>query len=360
MIRQDYKSFGGTLTYCKDENSHFSSAMKHPGRLFRRTNFSVTQVKQLFLSLVIFSAFSCMGESKSAIKEPPIQEPQEVLEDTVNISEVKEVTPKIKISYSRDTLVNRKEVDSFKNRYSDAEEELIYALNRKDARRLRVGDELVIPDTLTMDLNDYSPFPEQLEIIKGIPKAVLISRRIQAVGLYENGKLKTWGPASTGKQSTPTPTGLYYGNYRSRKKISTIDKSWVMPFYFNYMNYEGIGTHEYTLPGYPASHGCVRLRKEEAVTIYEWADQWKLDDREQTVLQNGTPFMVFGEYNFKNSKPWLELAADQDANELTLAEKDIIQGFVQQYNKDERNFAPKTNPEELLAMPPEKGIETVQ
>ena len=78
-----------------------------------------------------------------------------------------------------------------------------------------------------------------------------------------------------------------------------------MPYYFNFMNYEGIGTHEYTLPGYPASHGCVRFRNEEAVYIYNWAQQWKLDSKGQVVLENGTPFLVFGDYDFDHPSPWL-------------------------------------------------------
>ncbi|MFV8838770.1 L,D-transpeptidase [Salinimicrobium soli] len=319
-------------------------------------------IKPIFLGLLFSSVVSCVDNSSPA----PVKEQPETFDikndDSLEVSnEIKEEEPELYITYHRDTLRTKKEVDSFKTKYSDAEEELIYALNRMDARRLRIGNELVVPDTLTNDFLDYSPFPKRLDILDSIPKVVLISIRVQGVGLYENGKLKTWGPASTGKQSTPTPKGIYYGNYKSKRKISTIDKDWIMPFYFNFMNYEGIGTHEYTLPGYPASHGCVRLRKEEAVTIYNWADQWELDSREQVIKRNGTPFMVFGDYDHEKPRPWLSLASDPDATDLTGEEKETLRKYVTEYRKDNRNFAPSQNlDQQMLAMPPEEGLETVR
>ena len=57
-------------------------------------------------------------------------------------------------------------------------------------------------------------------------------------------------------------------------KHSTFDDSWVMPFYFNIDTKEGIALHQFDLPGYPASHGCVRLLKEDAVWFYSWGEQW--------------------------------------------------------------------------------------
>jgi hypothetical protein len=41
---------------------------------------------------------------------------------------------------------------------------------------------------------------------------------------------------------------------------------------FNIENKLGVGWH--SLPGYPASHSCLRL--EDAKLLYEWADEWQL------------------------------------------------------------------------------------
>lgn len=242
------------------------------------------------------------------------------------------------ITYHLDSLETAASVDSFRQKYSAPEQEFIFALNRMDAHRLNVGGNLIIPDTLTSNFLDYSPFPEYFEMLNSIPKSVLVSRRIQGFALYEFGRLVRWGPISSGKSSTPTPVGLFYGNYKALRKISTVNESWIMPYYFNYMNFEGVGVHQYTMPGYPASHACVRLKNEDARVIYNWADQWKLDQTGQIIEKNGTPFMVYGDYNFESRAPWLDLADNPNSNFLTAEEMEILKEYTIQYRQDERNF----------------------
>jgi hypothetical protein len=38
------------------------------------------------------------------------------------------------------------------------------------------------------------------------------------------------------------------------------------------------GFSQYALPGYPASHSCLRLQERDARYLYDWADQWVLAD----------------------------------------------------------------------------------
>jgi len=279
--------------------------------------------------------------------------------DTLNIEKEEEI-PALEITYYLDSLTTQAEIDSLDLQFNEKEKELIYALNRIDAYKIAIGDKLLIPDTLTGNFIDYSPFPKSLSILDSVPRTVLISRRVQAVALYEKGKLKFWGPASTGKEFTQTPAGLHYGNYKAKLKISTINKDWILPYYFNFMNFEGIGTHEYTLPGYPASHGCVRLRKEEALEIYNWANQWKLDDKGQIVLTNGNPFIVIGDYNFDKPVPWYDLAVDPKSNFLTDSEKDILKDYVVRYMKDKRNFAKDFEEINGITLPLGKNTEAIQ
>jgi hypothetical protein len=131
-----------------------------------------------------------------------------------------------------------------------------------------------------------------------------------------------------------------------------------MPYYFNFMNFEGVGTHEYSMPGYPASHACVRLRKEDAVYIYDWAEQWKLNDSGQKVLRNGTPFMVLGDYDFDADVPWLELAKDPKSNFLNDSEMQTLKKYVSEYYQDEKNFSGEKPEGDALPSPPEDGLET--
>lgn len=278
-------------------------------------------------------------------------------EDTIK-QEVQELP--LMITYHLDSLSSKASVDTFKSRYSKSELEFILALNRIDENYLSAGDLLIIPDTLTANFLDYSPFPARFEMLDSIPKVVLISRRVQGFALYEHGELKHWGPVSSGKKSTPTPAGLFYGNYKALRKISTVDESWILPYYFNFLNFDGVGVHQYAMPGYPGSHACVRLRNEDAKVIYNWADQWQLDGTGQVVQRNGTPFMVFGDFNFDAGLPWLDLADHPNCNFLTAEEMRILKEYTLQYRKDSRNFEPPALPLEIIEVPNGEGLETVQ
>lgn len=313
----------------------------------------------IVLSVILFVIYSC-NPGAAEIDPAKYNAERNVKEGPVAIPEKVEKEPAFVITYKIDSMLTQATVDSFKSKYSSEHQHLIFALNRVDARRLNKGDVLVVPDTLTGNLKDYSPFPENLDILDSVPQAVLISQRIQAFALYEKSKLVKWGPLSSGKKSTPTPNGLFYGNYKARKKVSTINPDWLMPYYFNFMNFEGVGVHEYSMPGYPASHACVRLRKEDAMYVYDWARQWELTPDGNSVMRNGTPFMVYGEYDFDKPSPWLNLAKDHEDNFLKTEEKDTLKAYVRSYFKDERNFAKPENEENKLLLPPVNELETIE
>lgn len=305
--------------------------------------------------VVLVTLFGCERSGSSLAFQ--YQTPENPVQEKFSQQPVTRELPLL-ISYHLDSLATGADVDSFKRRFSPLHQEFIFALNRMDPQRLSIGDKLIIPDTLTENFLNYSPFPESFEMLEFIPKAILISRRIQGFALYENGKLLRWGPVSSGKKSTPTPAGLFYGNFKHKRKISTVNSSWIMPYYFNIMNYEGIGVHQYALPGYPASHACVRLRNNDALAIYNWADQWQLDQSGQEVKRNGTPFMIFGDYDFERPVPWLELAENPNVNFLKADEMEVLRGYVNEYQKDVRNFDPLVPARELSV--PRVGLETIR
>ncbi len=308
----------------------------------------------VILLVTVFVIYACDSEATEMKTENTAVKITKT--DTTAAALTEERKPSFHVKYKIDSFQTRAAIDRFKTKFSPEEQNIIFALNRMDSWRLKEGKILVVPDTLTGDLMDYSPFPKKLEILDSIPKAVLISRRIQAIALYEKGKMISWGPASTGKESTQTPAGLYYGNYKAKRKVSTINKDWIMPYYFNYMNQEGVGTHKYSLPGYPASHGCVRLREQEAISIYNWAGQWKLNSNEQVVLKNGTPFMVFGNFDFESSPPWFRMTEEPEINLLSPDELETLKSYVEKYSKDERNFATE---EKEISLPVPTQIETL-
>lgn len=312
----------------------------------------------IVLAVISFVIYSCdTGATDVETNEVSIEKN---VNDSVVLAKQEKKKPELIIKYHLDSISTKTSLDSFQNRFTSDEKTLIFALNRMDARRLNEGDVIVIPDTLTGNYMDYSPFPQTLQILDSIPRTVLISQRIQVFALYENSKLIRWGPVSSGKQSTPTPNGLHYGNYKAREKVSTVNPDWLMPYYFNFMNFEGVGVHQYSMPGYPASHACVRLRKEDAVYIYDWAKQWELTQNGQVIKRNGTPFMVFGDFDYSKPLPWLKMAEDPNSNFLTVKEMDTLQDYVDRYFKDEKNFDAPEMPENKLVLPAVQELETIQ
>src|SRR5215813_5909088 len=192
----------------------------------------------------------------------------------------------------------------------------VLKINRLDRKHIPSSGVLIVP-TLSdsIDLMNLAPFPRDLEFARSIPKLILVSRRSQAFGAYAAGKLVHWGPTSTGKKATQTPPGLYHTNWKKKLAISSVDASWKLPWCFNLDNRVGVAFHQYDLPGYPASHGCVRLLEDDARWIFDWADQWVLS-KTGGVLAYGTPVVIFGDYTFGAAPPWHRLADDLNATSI--------------------------------------------
>lgn len=286
----------------------------------------------IVLSVII--GLSLLGCNPNPKITDSLKEPSVGLKNPIVKIEPKEFRPQLE--YHLDSLESSEAIDSLFAGYSDEELQTILALNRIQKNRVRAHQKLIIPDCAASNFIDYSPFPQHFPEMACFPKLVLIAQRIQAFALYENGTLVKWGPVSTGKYSTQTPNGLNYGTYKAKRKISTVDPSWIMPYYFNFMNDEGIGTHQYSLPGFPASHGCVRMKLEDAKFIYNWAEMWKLEKGK--IHKNGTPFLVFGKYDYSAGKPWYNLKNNMQANDLNDEEIDTLREYLRRYQNDPRNF----------------------
>lgn len=202
---------------------------------------------------------------------------------------------------------------------------LIYVLNRTDSRYLNRQDSVLLPDTFLTDINKYCPFPLKDDSLTSIQKIIIISYELQLFAAYENGVLVRFGPVSMGKRSTPTPTGLFHTNWKAKRTISTIDEEWIMNWYFNLDNFQGVSMHEYDLPGYPASHACIRMLQEDAKWNYYWSQQWILEN-DVTIAAYGTPVIIYGEYPFGKRRPWRNLTVNPDTLHITNEELYDIYG----------------------------------
>lgn len=190
------------------------------------------------------------------------------------------------------------------------------AVNRTDSAHFAKMDSVIIPVDLTGDIVFYLPFPLKVSYLRDIKKIIFFSYPTQTFATYENGLLTYTGPTNMGSKKNPTPTGLFFTNWKAEETISTFNDEWELRWNFNIQNKEGIGWHQYELPGYPASHSCLRLLETDAKYLYEWADQWELQNDEKVKVK-GTPVIVFGSYNFDAPKPWLQLLANPKALDIT-------------------------------------------
>jgi lipoprotein-anchoring transpeptidase ErfK/SrfK len=198
--------------------------------------------------------------------------------------------------------------------------DIILALNRIDRKNFKRKDSLVVPDTFVTNRKYYSPFPLKVEEAFQIPKLIVVSQKVQAFAAYQLGNLILWGPTSTGKEETPTPNGLFHTNWKAEETTSTFDDEWKLKWNFNLDNFEGVALHQYEMPGYPASHSCVRLYEKDAEWIYNWADQWIVTADEESILAYGTPVIIFDEYDFDSPKPWRELVNNPESAKVSLSE----------------------------------------
>jgi hypothetical protein len=95
------------------------------------------------------------------------------------------------------------------------------------------------------------------EVAKG-QLHIVISLNAQRMRIYSDGVAVAESPVSTGTASNPTPMGLFNVIQKNRFHRSNLYSDAPMPF-MQRLTWSGIALHEGRLPGYPASHGCIRL-----------------------------------------------------------------------------------------------------
>jgi lipoprotein-anchoring transpeptidase ErfK/SrfK len=181
---------------------------------------------------------------------------------------------------------------------------ILEKINRRDREHLTRAERLARPNSWPLDERAYSQMPLRYAPAAGIPKFIVVHQPGQMFGGYEFGRLVRWGPVSSGREKRPTPGGHFHLNWRSKGRHSTVDPDWYMPWYFNFHNERGVSFHEYSLPGLPASHACVRLLERDAKWLFDWGETWTLDERGWNVLEPGTPVWIVGQYDFSAPPPW--------------------------------------------------------
>lgn len=310
-------------------------------------------LKQSFFYTLLFTLLlaSCKKDNEKIDNQSPGNSSgtlsnEEKSDSVANKTEIKEsVPPAVQENGFYNALAlpkDKKKRDSvyatFSKKYSEKERYAILALNRLDSKSKFNSDTLVIPVKIDTTLMAYSPFPMQLDVLSEVKKFVVFSYPIQAYAVYSNGTLVKWGPTSMGKKAAQTTRGLMFANWKKKLAISTVKSEWKLPYNFNIHNTHGIGWHQYDLPGYPASHSCLRLLMKDAVWLYSYADTWILNPGGATTKANGTPVIVFGDYPWGKRKPWRNLLNDPNANNISVEEMtNLIKPHVEKMVKEQTN-----------------------
>ena len=257
--------------------------------------------------ILTFTTFSCKKESVENTQAPV---------KIVKKAPVRKA-PKA-VTY---TLENTKQW--LKTNKDSANLEIALAVNRTDKAFFTKMDSVIIPTDMSGDISFYLPFPVEIPSLADVDKILYFSYPTQTFAAYENGILTYTGPTNMGRKKDQTPTGLFFTNWKAEETISTFDDEWKLLWNFNIENKKGVGFHQYDLPGYPASHSCLRLLEKDAKYLYEWADQWVLVD-DENVRFKGTPVIVFGSYPFGSKKPWLQLVKDPKALTISASEMEKV------------------------------------
>lgn len=180
----------------------------------------------------------------------------------------------------------------------EQQRDLVQRVNR-NYNYLYAGKVIAIPKRLK-DANplDYSPFPKKIKPDGG--KVVIVDQNKLAWGAYDaDGNIVKWGPIASGRTKCSdsnkvclTMTGVFRvfskENEKCKSDVFPIGKGGAKMPYCMYFH-KGFAMHgSDDMPGYRASHGCVRMFTRDA----KWLNETFVDVTNEAKNQPGTKVVV--------------------------------------------------------------------
>lgn len=101
------------------------------------------------------------------------------------------------------------------------------------------------------------------------PLIVAISIQNQKMRVFDANGLFAESPVSTGMKGHSTPMGVFSVIQKHKFHHSNIYSGAPMP-YMQRITWSGVAMHAGVLPGYPASHGCIRMPMAFAIKMWNW------------------------------------------------------------------------------------------
>ncbi len=134
------------------------------------------------------------------------------------------------------------------------------------------------------------------------PVVIVVSLPEQLVHVYRNGVTIGVSTCSTGKPGNRTPTGVFTILQKNADHYSSTYNNAPMPN-MQRLTWRGVALHAGNLPGYPASHGCVRLPVNFSKLLF-------------TVTQLGTPVVIADQNTAQSSVVRPDLILPKDVAEV--------------------------------------------
>jgi hypothetical protein len=176
---------------------------------------------------------------------------------------------------------------------------IVMRINRMNTQ-IWAGMVIAVPANLEeADIMDFSPFPREIQALN--EKLVVIDPTVNAWGAYDsNGFLVRWGPGSAGREwcrDIDQSCQTHPGSFRifSLGSSDCISHKFPLPrggapmpycMYFN--NGQALHGEQQGLPGYNASHGCVRMFVNDA----EWLRYDFVEGPDSTNNYRGTRVLI--------------------------------------------------------------------
>jgi L,D-transpeptidase catalytic domain len=161
------------------------------------------------------------------------------------------------------------------------------------------------------------------EISSQGPLMILVSVPEQTMHVYRNGILIGRSSVSTGSKGHSTPGGVFSILEKKQTHHSKTYNNAPMP-YMQRLTWSGIAMHSGQLPGYAASHGCVRLPYDFSQLLFS------------TTNSGGT--VIIGD----GKTPVPRLASNPG---LILAPKDFSPEMLHPLGKNDYDWRPERSPE---------------
>jgi hypothetical protein len=192
-----------------------------------------------------------------------------------------------------------------------------------------------VPPGEKLKPGDYSWTPDaatagQVSILVSIPD--------QLVTVYRGGAVIATSTCSTGKPGHATPTGTFTILEKARVHYSSTYNEAPMPN-MERLTWSGIALHAGNLPGYPASHGCVRLPMQFSALLFTVTHVGTT----VTITDAHTPPMVVAHQGM--------VLANYDASE-NASVTSALQGATASAMRDKIVPVPRPNPAPTAAAAP--------